>query len=460
MLFPESKGIDLSISIVSYNVRDLLDECLGSIETHTRGINYEVIVVDNASHDGTAEMISRKHPTVRIINNRRNRGFAAAQNMGLSRGRGRYLFSLDSDTYIREDTFTAMVRFMDQHPDAGAAGAKLLSPQGVRQYSRRRFPPSVWPVIYRGSFLKYLLPPSRQVRYYEMSDVVLNEEAEVDWVYGGNIIFRREALTEIGLFDERFFIYCEDIDISYRMQEHGWKRYFVPDAKIYHYGSQGTRQIKLRSYLRHVSSYLKLFHKYGWRLQVDSRCSFSKSEAKAEMIFLLVPDAKSANLDETIGAIEKHSPACSYKILVIEQGTGVGGEEGIKRMRPGILWVCNAVPKPFWAVVNQALGLTESEYLVMAPNRPEAVFGQFDALKGFMDQRPKTGMAGVVCTPDENSKLPPDYINERELFMQTCMMVRRSASVGKTNGWRGGSQLEWCRDYQNAGYSVHYLVNI
>jgi hypothetical protein len=262
MLYPEDQTIDLSISIVSYNVKRLLGLCLESIQSHTKGIRYQVIVVDNGSRDGTVEMLADNFPWVKVIANRRNLGFAAAQNKGLGMGRGRYLFSLDSDTYITEDTFSAMVRFMDQYPQAGAAGAKLLSPDGVRQYSRRRFPPSIWPVFYRGSFLKNIIPPSAQVRYYEMSDVELDSETEVDWVYGGNIIFRRQALEKAGLFDERFFIYCEDIDISYRLQEHGWKRYFVPEARIFHYGQQGTKQIKVRSYLRHVKSYLKLFHKY------------------------------------------------------------------------------------------------------------------------------------------------------------------------------------------------------
>ncbi|MDO9068789.1 MAG: glycosyltransferase, partial [Deltaproteobacteria bacterium] len=200
MLYPEDKTTDLSISIVSYNVKRLLGLCLESIKAHTKGISYQVIVVDNGSRDGTLEMLADKFSWVKVIANRNNQGFAAAQNQGLGMGRGRYLFSLDSDTYITEDTFTAMVRFMDQYPQAGAAGAKLLSPQGVRQYSRRRFPPSIWPVIYRGSFFKKIIPPTAQVRYYEMSDVVLASETEVDWVYGGNIIFRRQALEQVGLF--------------------------------------------------------------------------------------------------------------------------------------------------------------------------------------------------------------------------------------------------------------------
>jgi len=132
MLSPVDPSLDLSISIVSYNVRDLLDECLRSIAAQTRGVRYEIIVVDNGSADGTVEMLRRNHPSARVITNRVNLGFAAAQNIGLRAGRGRYLYALDSDTYLKTDAFAEMVRFMDEQPSAGAAGARLLSPDGTR----------------------------------------------------------------------------------------------------------------------------------------------------------------------------------------------------------------------------------------------------------------------------------------------------------------------------------------
>ncbi|MDO9390372.1 MAG: glycosyltransferase family 2 protein [bacterium] len=462
MLYPEDKTTDLSISIVSYNVKRLLGLCLESIQAHTKGISYQVIVVDNGSRDGTVAMLAEKFPWVKVMANRKNRGFAAAQNTGLGMGRGRYLFSLDSDTYITEDTFTAMVRFMDKYPQAGAAGAKLLSPQGVRQYSRRRFPPSIWPVLYRGSFLKNILPPSAQVRYYEMSDVVLASETEVDWVYGGNIIFRRQALEQVGLFDERFFIYCEDIDISYRLQEHGWKRYFVPDARIFHYGQQGTNQIKVRSYCRHVLSYLKLFQKYDWKLDERYTKNFDRKETTTEMILLMVCSNQKGLLAKCLEKIYQNPPAVPFKVVVVDEASQDGTLEYLKAERPEIAWISNKKPKGYLRAVNQAIKMTESKYLVLVPLVPAAIYGQMGRLHDFMEHTDKAGMAGMVSDGKGPSFLPENDLNEKELFLANCMMVRRNLrglSLLDEKTGKKDNDFEWCSRFRKAGWAVYYLLN-
>ncbi len=462
MLYPEDQTIDLSISIVSYNVKRLLGLCLESIQSHTKGIRYQVIVVDNGSRDGTVEMLADNFPWVKVIANRRNLGFAAAQNKGLGMGRGRYLFSLDSDTYITEDTFSAMVRFMDQYPQAGAAGAKLLSPDGVRQYSRRRFPPSIWPVFYRGSFLKNIIPPSAQVRYYEMSDVELDSETEVDWVYGGNIIFRRQALEKAGLFDERFFIYCEDIDISYRLQEHGWKRYFVPEARIFHYGQQGTKQIKVRSYLRHVKSYLKLFHKYDWKLDERYASNFDRKEAKAEIMLLMVCSNQKGLLAKCLENIYRNPPTVSYRVVVVDDASQDGTLEYLKTERPGVAWISNKKPKGYLRAVNQVLKMTESKYLVMVPLKPDYIFGQFDRLHGFLEQTEKAGIAGMVSDDKKPFILPGSGLSEKDLFLENCMMVRRNLrglSLLDEKAGKKGNDFEWCSRFRKAGWTVYYLLS-
>jgi len=268
MLTPADRSLELTISIVSYNVRWLLAECLDSIVACTKGISYEIVVVDNGSDDGTLEMLRQSYPRVRVIANQRNLGFAAAQNIGLRSGRGRYLYALDSDTYIKADTFTAMVRFMDEHPEAGAAGARLLSPDGTRQYSRRNFPPSLWPIIYRGTFLKRILPSSRSVTYYEMSDWVFDVPKEVDWLYGGNIILRRQAIREIGLFDERFFMYFEEVDICRRAWMGHWRVVYDPAARFTHYHQRESRIVWPWELLwnrparAHIASAVYYFWKY------------------------------------------------------------------------------------------------------------------------------------------------------------------------------------------------------
>ena len=462
MLYPEDQTTDLSISIVSYNVKRLLGLCLESIKAHTKGISYQVIVVDNGSRDGTVEMLAEKFPWVKVIANRNNQGFAAAQNKGLGMGRGRYLFSLDSDTYITEDTFTAMVRFMDQYSQAGAAGAKLLSPDGVRQYSRRRFPPSIWPVFYRGSFLKNIIPPSAQVRYYEMSDIELDSETEVDWVYGGNIIFRRQALEQAGLFDERFFIYCEDIDISYRLQEHGWKRYFVPEARIFHYGQQGTKQIKLRSYWRHVLSYLKLFQKYDWKLDERYTSNFDRKDVTAEIIMLLVCKGQKELLAKCLENIYHNPPAVPFKVVVVDDAGQDGTIEYLKEARPETAWISNRRPKGHLRAVNQALKMTESKYLVLVPLNSTSIFGQFDQLHTFMEQTGKAGMAGMVSDGKGSLSLPGNDLNEKELFLANCMMVRRNLrglSLLDEKAGKKGNDFEWCSRFRKEGWAVYYLLS-
>lgn len=464
MLFPEDKNIDLSISIVSYNVKRLLGLCLDSIKTHTRGISYQVIVVDNGSRDGTVAMLAEKYPWVKVIPNRKNLGFAAAQNKGLGMGQGRYLFSLDSDTFITEDAFSSMVRFMDQCPQAGAAGAKLLSPQGDRQYSRRRFPPSMWPVIYRGSFLKNLLPPSNQVRYYEMSDVILDSESEVDWVYGGNIIFRRKALEDVGLFDERFFIYCEDIDISYRLQEHGWKRYFVPDARIFHYGQQGTSQIKVRSYLRHVKSYLKLFGKYHWRLDERYQANFERPDCSSRLVLVLVSRNQKKQLEDCLGSIFAGPPDVPFKVVVVDDASNDGSLEMLKEKFPQALSIYNQSTKGYWFAVNQALRMTESEYLVLVPLRSEAIRGQFQKLYDYLEKRPRVGAAGLLARAAQEEGSAKDRYSEKQMFLDNCMMFRRrmvkKEGIPQEGTAVAGRELKWCADMRRTGWGVYYMLNI
>jgi GT2 family glycosyltransferase len=464
MLTPVDQSLDLSISIVSYNVRKLLDECLRSIAAHTTGIRYQVIVVDNGSTDGTVEMLRREHPSAQVIANRANIGFAAAQNMGLRAGKGRYLYALDSDTYLKADAFTDMVRFMDSHPEAGAAGARLLSPDGTRQYNRRNFPRSLWPLLYRGTLLKRMLPPSPSVVYYEMSDAVFERPAEVDWLYGGNIILRRQAILDAGCFDERFFIYCEDIDLGYRFQRAGWRRYFVPQAEIYHYGGQGTRQLRFRSYWRHVASFIKLFHKYHWRLDEHYQSSFVQPEGVSRLILVLVNQNKKNLLEDCLQSIYADPPVVPFKAVVVVETSRDGSLEMLKAKFPQALWIANQNPKGYWFAVNQVLHMTESEFLALVPLCPEAVYGQFQKLYHFLEQRPKAGMAGLVAGVGRSFPGSNQKYTEKQLFMENCMMFRRQiiqqTGLPDENSTMEGRELKWCADLRRAGWGLYYLLNL
>ncbi len=498
MLSPVDPSLDLSISIVSYNVRDLLDECLRSIAAQTRGVRYEIIVVDNGSADGTVEMLRRNHPSARVITNRVNLGFAAAQNIGLRAGRGRYLYALDSDTYLKTDAFAEMVRFMDEQPSAGAAGARLLSPDGTRQYNRRNFPPSLWPILYRGTVLKRILPPSPSVVYYEMSDATFQRPGEVDWLYGGNVILRRQAILEAGLFDERFFIYCEDIDLGYRFQRAGWRRFFIPQAEIFHYGAQGTGQIAFRSYWRHVRSFVKLFHKYNWRLDEVCRTSLAPVDQPVDLCITIVNYNSRALLDRCLASITSHAPQCRHRIIVVDNGSGDGSLDLVRERYRGVDWIANRNNLGYARAVNQAIRQVRANFFLLLNPDVEIGPGSIDELLGFMGRTPSAGIAGAkLFYPNGElqhsarrfytlpallwrrtflGKLFPDARINREHLMAnwdhgteqqvdwllgTSMLIRRSAAddVGLMDEryFLYFEDVDWCYRFHCAGWGVHYV---
>ena len=248
--------VDLSIIILTHNTRDLLHACLKSIKENTKEIRFEIIVVDNASSDGTMEMMKSEFPEVMYIYNNRNIGFTKGNNQGIRKSTGRYILLLNSDTEIIDSALEKMVQFMDRTPDCGIMGCKLLNPDGSVQYSCRRFPSYQTAFFNRYSLLTRLFPRNRFSQSYLMSSIDHSNTREVDWVSGAALLARRKAFEEIGILDERFIIYSEDVDWCYRMHEAGWKVYFFPEARIYHYIGKGTSQHLFRFILiRHISMY-------------------------------------------------------------------------------------------------------------------------------------------------------------------------------------------------------------
>jgi len=250
-------SIDLSIIILTHNTRDLLRDCLRSIRENTKEIRFEIIVVDNASSDGTPEMMKSEFPEVQYLFNNRNIGFTKGNNQGIRLSRGRYVLLLNSDTEIIDSALDRMVQYMDATPDCGILGCKLLNPDGSIQFSCRRFPSYQTAFFNRYSILTRLFPRNRFSQSYLMSSIDHTRTREVDWVSGAALLARRKAFEEIGILDERFIIYSEDVDWCYRMHEAGWKVYFFPEARIYHYIGKGTSQHLFRFILiRHRSMYL------------------------------------------------------------------------------------------------------------------------------------------------------------------------------------------------------------
>ncbi len=225
--------MDLSICIVSWNVSKDLASCLTSLYAQDCAITFETIVVDNASDDDTVRMLAQRFPQVSVIANTDNLGFAAANNQAIRIAKGRYVMLLNPDTTVHDGALDTAVRFMDQHPDVGIAGLKLIYPDGSLQLSCRSFP-NPWAALWRGTPLARLCPNNRFAREYTLADWAHDEVRDVDWVSGAAMVVRREAIDQAGLLDERFFMYSEDVDWCKRMWDAGWRVTYLPDAVVTH----------------------------------------------------------------------------------------------------------------------------------------------------------------------------------------------------------------------------------
>ena len=261
--------LDLSIIIVSWNVKGLLRRCLDSIFQHpTSNLQFEVIVVDNASTDGSAAMVRHSFPQVQLLVNDENLGFTAANNQAIARIQGRYMLLLNPDTEILGDALATMVGYMDAHPEVGALGPQLLNPDGSIQSSRRRFP-TMATAFLESTVLQRWFPDNRVLRRYYMLDRPDDETQEVDWVVGAALLVRREVIGQVGPLDEGFFMYSEELDWCHRIKAHGWKVVYLPTAKIVHHGAQSSEQVKPFQHIQFQRSKVRYFRKHhgAWKAE-------------------------------------------------------------------------------------------------------------------------------------------------------------------------------------------------
>lgn len=260
--------MDLAIIIVSYNTRDLLVACLDTALTGLQrsGLNGEVWVVDNASADGSAQAVADHFPTVHLVANRENVGFAAGNNLAVRMIRQgaaspRHFLFLNPDTRVLDDALGIMVRFLDDTPDAGAAGARLLHRDGSFQHSAFSFPglAQIWFDFFP---LHPRLVESRLNGRYPRRRYAQGQPFEVDHPLGAALMVRAETLNQVGVFDERFFMYCEEIDLCRRIKAAGWKIYCVPQAEIVHLVGQSTKQFRDRMFVALWRSRFLMFEKH------------------------------------------------------------------------------------------------------------------------------------------------------------------------------------------------------
>jgi len=234
--------LDLSICIPTLQAKDLLRECLRSIYAQTH-CAFEIIVVDNASRDGTAEMLRAEFPAVRVIVNATNVGFAKAINQALRVSQGRYALLLNNDTVILSNALDRLVAFADAHAEVGICGPKILNRDGTLQKQCRRSYATPWDLFCYFSGLSTLFPRSPLFARYLMTYRDENETHPADAISGACMLIRRAVLEQIGWLDERFFAYQEDTDYCLRAQRAGWRVYYYPEAQIIHYASQGGSRV-------------------------------------------------------------------------------------------------------------------------------------------------------------------------------------------------------------------------
>ena len=237
--------MDVSVIIVNYNVKEFVQNLLNSLEKASKNLAVEVIIVDNASDDGSVELIREKFPNVILVANKTNLGFGKANNIGLQMAKGKYLLILNPDTLVQEDTFEKLISFFERTPDAGMIGCKTLNPDGTLQLSCRRSFPGPWTSFCKVTGLSSIFPKSKIFAKYNLTYLDENKTCEVDALSGSFMLMKKEAYEKVGGFDEQFFMYGEDLDLCYRVQKAGYKVYYVPETQIIHYKGESTKRSSL-----------------------------------------------------------------------------------------------------------------------------------------------------------------------------------------------------------------------
>jgi len=259
--------VDVSIIVVNWNGRGLLARCLQCVESTVKQVRYEVIVVDNASTDGSQEMVKCDFPNTRLIENTQNVGFAAANNQGMEIAQGRFVLLLNSDAFVKDGTVDTMVAFMDAHPEAGMAGCKLLYDDGRLQRSCTSFP-SLATELYSAIKLDKLLPKSPIFGKYRLSYWNFDDIREVDVIMGAFMMVRREAIDQVGAMDASYFMYSEEVDWCYRFKNQGWKILYYPEVEAIHLWGGTSKQVQLEMFVQMYQSRIHFFRKNYGRFSV------------------------------------------------------------------------------------------------------------------------------------------------------------------------------------------------
>ncbi|NLA23823.1 MAG: glycosyltransferase, partial [Bacteroidales bacterium] len=259
----------LSIVIVNYNVKHFLEQCLNSVFNALKEIEAEVFVVDNNSVDGSCAMIEEKFKDVKLIANKTNYGFSVANNQAIKQAKGDYILLLNPDTVVQEDTFTKVVAFMDSHDDAGGLGVKMIDGKGKFLPESKRALPTPAVAFYKIFGLAKLFPKSKRFGQYHLTYLDKNKTNKVEVLSGAFMLLRKSLIDKIGALDEEYFMYGEDIDLSYRITQAGYENYYYPETTIIHYKGESTKKGSI--------NYVLVFYR---AMIIFARKHFSEKNAK------------------------------------------------------------------------------------------------------------------------------------------------------------------------------------
>ncbi|MHB8871639.1 MAG: glycosyltransferase family 2 protein [Candidatus Doudnabacteria bacterium] len=255
----KEQKVDLSVIILSYRVMDLLRNSLQSVFNSVTGYSFEVIVIDNDSKDGTAEMVEKEFPQVKLIRNENN-GFAKGNNIALKEASGRFILFLNPDTEVDTNVFQECISFLEEHKEIGMLGCKLVKGDGTIDHASKRGFPNPWNALVYFLKLDKMFPKSKLFGGYDMTYMSDDQEGEVDSLVGAFMMTRREVVEKVGGWDEDFFMYGEDIEYCYRVKEAGYKNYYFPKVTTIHYKGQSSKKIPVFT-LYHFHHSMWIFYK-------------------------------------------------------------------------------------------------------------------------------------------------------------------------------------------------------
>ncbi len=317
----------LSIVIVNYNVRHFLEQCLYSVRAATQGMETDIYVVDNHSEDGSVEYLRPLFPEVTFIENAENAGFAKANNQAFRICKGEYILMLNPDTAIGEESLRSLCFFMEEHPEAGALGLKMINGNGIFLEESKRSLPTPWVAFCRLSGLSRLFPNSPKYASYDLPYLSPDERHEVDVLCGAFMLMRHEALDKAGLLDEDFFMYGEDIDLSFRFIRGGYKNYYMPERML-HYKGESTQKLSYRFLQRFYGAMLIFYRKHYarsfplpywmvkaaimFRAGAASLVNMAKRKPAAPRHRRILAVCRKESLEETRNIIAGKFPSCEY----------------------------------------------------------------------------------------------------------------------------------------------------